>query len=366
MTHPVRTALVGFGYAGRTFHAPLIAACPELHLEAVVSRQVEAVAEVWPDARVLSTFDEALADPAIDLIVLATPNDLHAAQAEAALNAGKAVVVDKPFTLTAAEARRLAALAEAKGLLLSVFHNRRWDADFLTLQALIAENRLGPVVRFESHFNRYRPEIRDRWREGDGPGAGIWYDLGPHLIDQALCLFGRPLGVTCDLAILRPGGRATDYAHAVLRYADKRIILHADMLTAAADARFAVHGARASWQKEGLDVQEDQLKSGMAQTLDWSKAYTDERMDSFDRNLQKTDNRASAGVASAMAVAALPQPYEAGRSMASLAAGSFNGESGVAVGISGVSEGGRWIYKFSGSTNSRGDGGVAVGAGIQW
>lgn len=263
MTSPVRAALVGFGYAGRTFHAPLIAACPDLRLEAVVSRQAEAVAEVWPEARVLSTFEQALADPAIDLIVLATPNDLHAGQAEAALNAGKAVVVDKPFTLTAAEARHLAALAEERGLLLSVFHNRRWDADFLTLKALIAEDRLGPVVRFESHFNRWRPEVRDRWREGDGPGAGIWYDLGPHLIDQALVLFGRPLGVSCDLAILRPGGRATDYAHAVLRYADKRVILHADMVTPAADARFAVHGARASWLKAGLDVQEDQLKSGL-------------------------------------------------------------------------------------------------------
>ena len=263
MTHPVRAALVGFGYAGRTFHAPLIAACPDLRLEAVVSRQAEAIVPVWPDVRVLAAFDDVLADPAIDLVVLATPNDLHAAQAEAALQAGKAVVVDKPFTLTAAEARRLAALAEERGLLLSVFHNRRWDADFLTVQGLIAEDRLGAVVRFESSFNRYRPEVRDRWREGDGPGAGIWYDLGPHLIDQALVLFGRPLGVSCDLAILRPGGRAADYAHAVLRYADKRVILHADMVTPAADARFAVHGARASWLKAGLDVQEDQLKSGL-------------------------------------------------------------------------------------------------------
>lgn len=263
MTHPVRTALVGFGYAGRTFHAPLIAACPDLRLEAVVSRQAETVSELWPDARVLTSFDQALADPAIDLIVLATPNDLHATQAGAALNAGKAVVVDKPFTLTAAEARRLATLAEERGLLLSVFHNRRWDADFLTLQTLIAEDRLGPVVRFESSFNRWRPEVRDRWREGAGPGAGLWYDLGPHLIDQALCLFGRPLAISCDLAILRAGGRAIDYAHAVLRYADKRVILHADMVTPAADARFAVHGARASWLKDGLDVQEDQLKSGL-------------------------------------------------------------------------------------------------------
>lgn len=263
MTRPVRAALVGFGYAGRTFHAPLIAACPDLRLEAVVSRQAEAIVEVWPDARVLATFDEVLADPVVDLIVLATPNDLHAIQAEAALIAGKAVVVDKPFTLTVAEARRLAALADERGLLLSVFHNRRWDADFLTLQALIAEDRLGPVARYESRFNRYRPEVRDRWREGDGPGAGIWYDLGPHLIDQALVLFGRPLGVSCDLAILRSRGRATDYAHAVLRYADKRVILHADMVTPAADARFAVHGARVSWLKEGLDVQEDQLKSDL-------------------------------------------------------------------------------------------------------
>jgi len=263
VTSPVRAALVGFGYAGRTFHAPLIAASPDLRLEAVVSRQAEAVAEVWPEARVLVSFDQVLADPAIDLIVLATPNDLHAAQAEAALAAGKAVVVDKPFTLTAAEARRLTALADERGLLLSVFHNRRWDADFLTLRRVIAEDRLGPVVRLESSFNRWRPEVRDRWREGDGAGAGVWYDLGPHLIDQALCLFGRPLGVTCDLAVVRSGGRATDYAHAVLRYPDKRVILHADMITPAADARFAVHGLRASWLKDGLDVQEDQLKSGL-------------------------------------------------------------------------------------------------------
>jgi len=264
VTHPVRTALVGFGYAGQTFHAPLIAVCPDMSLEAVVSRQAEAVVEVYPDARVLTSFDDALADQAIDLIVLATPNDLHASQAEAALKAGKAVVVDKPFTLTTDEARRLTALAEERGQLLSVFHNRRWDADFLTLKALIAEDRLGPVMRFESSFNRWRPEVRDRWREGDGPGAGIWYDLGPHLIEQALVLFGRPLGVTCDLATLRPGGRATDYAHAVLRYADKRVILHADMVTPAPEARFAVHGARASWLKAGLDIQEDQLKSGLA------------------------------------------------------------------------------------------------------
>lgn len=261
---PSNVALVGFGYAGRTFHAPLISAAPGLRLAAVVSRQADAVRAAWPGARMLADYGAALTDPEIDLIVLATPNALHADQARAALMAGKAVVVDKPFTLTAGEARGLAALAEARGLLLSVFHNRRWDADFLTLRDLIRSDRLGPILRFESAFDRWRPEVRDRWREGDGPGAGLWYDLGPHLIDQALVLFGRPLGVACDLAVLRPGGKATDYAHAVLRYADKRVILHADMTTPAPELRFAAHGARASWLKTGLDVQEDQLKAGLS------------------------------------------------------------------------------------------------------
>ena len=259
---PIKIALHGFGYAGRTFHGPLISACPELDLTTVISSQGAAVAEVLPEAKVVSSLDQVLSDPAIDLVVLATPNDGHAAQAEAVLRAGKAVVVDKPFTLTLAEARQLAALADERGQLLSVFHNRRWDADFLTLRHLIETDRLGPVLRLESHFNRYRPQVRDRWREGDGPGAGLWYDLGPHLIDQALCLFGLPKAISCDLATLRPDGLATDYAHAVLVYEDRRLILHADMVTPSPDLRFAVHGARASWFSAGLDVQEDQLKAG--------------------------------------------------------------------------------------------------------
>ena len=258
---PIGVALVGYGYAGKTFHAPLIAAADGLRLHTVVSSQAETVAADWPDAKVVADLDAALADPEVELVVIAAPNALHAPLARQALEAGRAVVVDKPFTLTAAEARDLAALAEARGLLLSVFHNRRWDADFLTLQALIAEGRLGRIVRFESHFDRFRPQVRDRWREADTPGAGVWYDLGPHLIDQALVLFGRPLGITADLAVVRDGGRATDYAHAVLRYDGFRAILHADMLSAAPDLRFSVQGDRAAWIESGLDIQEDQLKA---------------------------------------------------------------------------------------------------------
>lgn len=260
---PFNVALVGFGYAGRTFHAPLIDACAGLTLHTIVSSRPHEVRDAWPEARP-GTLEDALADPAIDLFVLATPNALHAPQAVAALKAGKAVVIDKPFALSLAEAEAVAAVARAEGRLLSVFHNRRWDADFLALQATIAAGTLGPVRTFESRFDRFRPEVRDRWRERDEPGGGIWNDLGPHLIDQALVLFGRPLAVTCDLAVLRDGGQATDWAHAVLRYADKRVILHADMTTPAPDLRFAVHGARAAWLKSGLDVQEDQLKAGLA------------------------------------------------------------------------------------------------------
>jgi predicted dehydrogenase len=228
----------------------------------VVTRQPEAVAAACPGARAVATLEEALADPAIGLVVIATPNALHAPQARAALEAGKAVIIDKPFALDLAGARAVVALAEARGLFLSVFHNRRWDADFLALKAELDSGRLGPVHTVESHFDRFRPEVRDRWRERDEPGSGVWHDLGPHLIDQALVLFGRPLGIACGLAVLREGGRAIDWAHAVLRYADKRVILHADMTTPAPGPRFTVHGARASWLKCGLDVQEAQLKAG--------------------------------------------------------------------------------------------------------
>lgn len=259
---PPNVALVGFGYAGQTFHAPLIAACPDLRLHSIVTGKPEAALAAWSQARPVADLATVLADPQIDLVVLATPNDLHAPQARAALEAGKAVVIDKPFALSLDEARGVADLAREKGLFLSVFHNRRWDADFLGLQQQIASGALGDIRTFESHFDRFRPEVRDRWRERDGPGGGIWNDLGPHLIDQALVLFGRPLGIRCELAVLRDGGQAVDWAHAVLRYADKRVILHADMTTPAPDVRFAVHGAKASWLKGGLDVQEDQLKAG--------------------------------------------------------------------------------------------------------
>lgn len=260
---PLNVALVGYGYVGKTFHAPLIAATPGLRLHTVVSSDPTKVAADHPEVRVVAGLDAALADPAIDLVVIATPNALHAPQALAALAAGKSVVVDKPFALTAAEARTMADAAARTGRLLTVFHNRRWDSDFLTLRRLIAEGTLGEIVQYESHFDRFRPVVRDRWRERAGPGAGAWMDLGPHLLDQALVLFGEPLAISADIAVQRPGAGADDYFHVTLRYPTLRVILHGSLLTAASDLRLAVHGTAGSFVKHGLDPQEAQLKAGM-------------------------------------------------------------------------------------------------------
>lgn len=258
----VNVALVGFGFAGRMFHAPLIGAVPGLRLHTIVSSQGDVARTTWPHARVVATYDEALADPAIDLVVLATPNAVHAQQADAALDAGKHVVVDKPFTVTLAEAESVVARAERAGRLLSVFHNRRWDGDFLTVKRLMDEGALGDVLYFESRIDRYRPEVRDRWRERAGAGAGLWYDLGPHLVDQALQLFGAPHDVDADLAIQREGAQVDDYFHVVLKYPRLRVVLHASMLAAANDLRFVVHGTRGSYIKYGTDPQEAVLRGG--------------------------------------------------------------------------------------------------------
>lgn len=262
MSDKIRVGLMGYGYASKTFHAPLVAGTPGLVLTAISSRDASKVRPDWPNVTVVTSPQTLIDDPDIDLIIIPTPNDTHYPLARAALEAGKHVVVDKPFTVTLSQARELERLATRHNRLLSVFHNRRWDSDFLTVRALIASGQLGDIVSFESHFDRYRPVVRARWREQPGPGTGIWFDLGPHLLDQALVLFGKPDSITVDLAQLRPGGQTTDYFHAVLAYPGRRVILHASMLVAGESARYIVHGTRGSFIKYGLDPQEDRLKSG--------------------------------------------------------------------------------------------------------
>ncbi|MFP2485485.1 oxidoreductase [Enterobacter ludwigii] len=262
MSDSIRVGLIGYGYASKTFHAPLIAGTPGMALAAVSSSDATKVHADWPSVPVVSEPKHLFNDPNIDLIVIPTPNDTHFPLVKAALEAGKHVIVDKPFTVTLSQARELDALAKSFGRVLSVFHNRRWDSDFLTVKALLNEGTLGEILFFESHFDRFRPQVRNRWREQAGPGSGIWYDLAPHLLDQAVNLFGLPVSMTVDLAQLRPGAQTTDYFHAVLSYPQRRIVLHGTMVAAAESARYILHGTRGSYVKFGLDPQEERLKNG--------------------------------------------------------------------------------------------------------
>ncbi|HEY0793445.1 MAG TPA: oxidoreductase [Chthoniobacterales bacterium] len=255
-------ALIGYGYAGKTIHAPLIDAIPGLRLAVIASRHADKVLADWPAVEVTADAAAAATHPEIELVVIASPNETHAPLAEAALRAGKHVVVDKPFTVTLEQARRLAALATAEQRLLSVFQNRRWDSDFLAAQAVIREGHLGEVLHFESHIDRYRPAVQARWREQAGPGSGVWYDLGPHLADQALQLFGLPAAVTARLVCQRPSAQTEDWAHVMLHYDHLEVILHASMLAAGGVPRFVVHGTAGSWVKHGIDSQEASLKAG--------------------------------------------------------------------------------------------------------
>jgi predicted dehydrogenase len=263
----LRVGLVGYGFAGRTFHAPVLSSVPGLALAAVASSQPDRVHADWPDAAVVPDIDALLARGDIDLVVVAAPNAQHHPLAWAALQAGKHVVVDKPFTLDAGQARELAALAQARGLVLSVYQNRRFDGDYLSLRDVLAGGELGRPVYFESHFDRFRPEVRDRWRERAVPGAGLWVDLGAHLLDQAVQLFGRPDTLQLDTAALRDGAQVEDHFHALLRYdaglgAPLRVVLHATTLAAHAAPRYVLHGTRGSYVKYGVDPQEDALRAG--------------------------------------------------------------------------------------------------------
>ena len=262
----IRIALIGYGNAGRIFHAPLVSGVPGLQLAVVCSGKPEAVLTDWPDVQVVPTPQAAFDDPNIDLVVIATGNDSHFPLARDALLAGKHVVVDKPCTVTLVQTQELLALAQSRGKVMAVFQNRRWDADFLALRQVLESGVLGRIVHFESHFDRYRPMVPDRWREQELPGSGLWFDLGPHLLDQALQLFGLPDDVMLDLAVQRDGAVVNDYFHAQLRYsgstAGLRVVLHGSALVPAVGPRFSVHGTRGSFVKYGLDVQEDALKAG--------------------------------------------------------------------------------------------------------
>jgi len=258
----IRVGLIGFGLAGRYFHAPLILAAG-MELRIVVTSRSDAVREFAPGAVVIDSAPALFARDDIDLVVIATPNHLHVEQAAEALRAGKHVVVDKPLSITSAQASTLIELANAHRLRLAVFQNRRWDSDFLTVQKLIREDRLGAINAFHARWDRFRPIVADRWRERAEPGAGMLHDLGSHLIDQALCLFGRPEWIQADVFTQRSGGAANDGFEILMGKGTLRITLGVSSLAADGGWRYRVHGARGSFLKSGLDTQEAQLRAGV-------------------------------------------------------------------------------------------------------
>ncbi len=255
----IGVGVIGYGLGGRAFHAPYVAAAADMDLRAIVSRDPAKVHADRPAVRVVPDVATLVASGDVDLVVVSSPDALHADHAIAALDAGKHVLIDKPFATTLADARRIVRACRP-GRVLSAFQNRRWDADFLTLRRLIAEDRLGEIVHCASHFDRWRPEPATTWKEEREGGS--WMDLGPHLIDQALQLFGRPVAVDADIATLRIGAPAPDYFHATLHYPGRRVVLQSNKVAADHRLRFAVHGRLGSWIKHGIDPQEAATVAG--------------------------------------------------------------------------------------------------------
>jgi scyllo-inositol 2-dehydrogenase (NADP+) len=268
MREPIRVAVVGFGLAGRVFHTAVIQATPGLELRCVVQRSGDEAAREYPGVKIARSVEEMLGDVGIQLVVIATPSYAHFELARQCLREQRHVVVDKPFTLTSAEAAELIALARDRKLLLAPFQNRRWDGDFRTVRALLVSGELGRLVTFESHFDRFRAEPRRNvWRESGGAGSGLLYDLGPHLIDQALVLFGVPAHITADVRIDRENGASDDAFDIGVEYMNPRrltVLLRSTLTACVPGPRFLLHGTHGSFVKWGIDPQEDQIKGGMA------------------------------------------------------------------------------------------------------
>lgn len=266
----IDVGVVGFGLGGRAFHAPIIHAVPGLRLAAIVERSGNSAREIYPDAKIVRDLEELLAIKSISLIAIATPNETHFPFAKRCLEAGRHVVVDKPFTNTLAEARELVELACKHDRLLTVYQDRRFDGDFRTVQELLAKGSLGKIVRFESAFDRCRPQIRaNSWKEKPAPGSGVFLDLGPHLVDQALQLFGPPEHVLADIRIEREGSLTEDAFDVTLYYKNGlRAILTASMLAPDPRPHYRIQGTRGVYLKHTLDPQEALLRADHPATGD--------------------------------------------------------------------------------------------------
>ncbi len=264
----IGVGVIGYGLGGRVFHAPFVSAVPGLKLVSIMQRTGDTAAKAYPAVKIERSLDGTLADKSIEVVVVSTPNETHFQLAKKVLEAGKHVVIDKPFSSTSEEALELGRIAKAKGLQAIPFHNRRWDGDFLTVKKLLKDGVVGRLVTFESHFDRFRPVPRENtWKEAENPANGMLFDLGPHLVDQALALFGAPDAITASVRADRDTTAIEDAFDITLHYKaanGKGLLAHCRTSYLACDnaPRFELHGTKGSFRKHGLDIQEPALDGG--------------------------------------------------------------------------------------------------------
>lgn len=270
----ISTAVISHGISARTFHIPFILTHHGFHLRTVMERTGNTAADKYPWIFTARTIEDVIEDPEIELVVICSPNTTHYPYASAAMEAGKHVIVEKPFTNTTAEAKELISIAKETNRICAVYQNRRYVADFLTMKKIIDEGLIGEPREFFAHYDRFRPHPRTYglWREEPLPGSGIFYDLGPHLIDQALVLFGMPQFIRADIRSMKPYSKVDDYFDVRLEYENLIVTLHASMLVREMGPRYMIHGTMGSFIKSGEDPQEELLKLGkMPDTIDWGK-----------------------------------------------------------------------------------------------
>jgi scyllo-inositol 2-dehydrogenase (NADP+) len=274
----INVALCSFGLSGKVFHAPFLSIHPGFKLYAAWERSKDLVRQVYPDTKIFRTYEEMLADAAVDLVIVNTPSYTHYDYTKKALNAGKNVVVEKPFTATVAEAEELVSLAKEKKSGLFVFQNRRYDSDYKTVKKIIEEGWLGEVVEAEIHYDRFNPVLSPKaHKETPGPAVGVVYDLGSHLIDQAICLFGMPVAVFADIFSMRPGSKVDDYLEILLYYPSLRVRLKSTYF-AKEPQGYIIHGKKGSFIKSRADVQETNLQAGQKPgSSDWGMEPDHER-----------------------------------------------------------------------------------------
>ncbi len=260
----IGVGLVSYGMSGHVFHAPLLSVNPGFRIISILERTRSLSMEMYPESKIIRNYHELLKDDSIELVVVNTPDRFHFGMAREALEAGKHVILEKPFVLDSRKGDELISLANDQKRMLSVFQNRRWDGDFLTVREILDKGLLGRLVEYEAHFDRYRNFIPENtWKEDPASGTGILYNLGSHLIDQALVIFGNPEHINADIRIQRTGGKIDDAFTLWLGYPDVKVTIKAGYLVKQPGPRYLLHGTEGSFLKHGIDPQEEALKKGI-------------------------------------------------------------------------------------------------------